>query len=85
VPTADGSPSRTATPGSEALSAVSGTGSLRPIRSHCSPLAGPATSTPSSDAAAAPPNPAAAGRHRRSTSGSSSNGASDGLSATVTP
>ena len=75
VPTADGSPSRTARPGSEALSAVSGTGSVRPIRSHCSPLAGPATSTPSSEAAAAAPNPAAAGRHRRSTSGSSSSGA----------
>jgi hypothetical protein len=85
VPTAEGSPNLMARPGSDALSTVSGTGSVRPIRSHSSPLPEPATSTPSSDAAAAAPRPAARGRQRRVTSGSSSSGASEGLSATVTP
>jgi hypothetical protein len=85
VPNADGTPNRTARPGSEALSTESGTPSAKPIRSHSSPLPSPATSTPSTDALAAAPKPAAAGRHRRSITGSSSSGASDGLSATVTP
>jgi hypothetical protein len=85
VPSADGSPNRTKSPGSEALSTESGTGSAKPMRSHSSPLRGPATTTPRSDAAAAAASPVAAGRHRRSTTGSSSSGASDGLSATVTP
>ncbi|MDF3049948.1 MAG: hypothetical protein K0R87_1586 [Pseudonocardia sp.] len=78
-------PNRTARPGSDALSTVSGTGSISPIRSHSSPVPGPAMSTPSSDATAAAARPAAPARQRRVTSGSSSSGASDGLSATVTP
>ncbi|GAA1274185.1 hypothetical protein GCM10009609_41710 [Pseudonocardia aurantiaca] len=85
MPTTDGTPKRTASPGSEALSTVSGTGSVTAMRSHSNPLDGPATSTPSSVAPAADSRPARMGTQRRCTAGSSSSGASDGLSATVTP
>ncbi len=85
APSTDGSPKRTASPGSEALSTVSGTGSDSAIRSHVSPLDGPAASTPTSVATAADRSPARNGTHRRWTSASSSTGASDGLSATAIP
>ncbi|GAA3097687.1 hypothetical protein GCM10010464_71480 [Pseudonocardia yunnanensis] len=85
VPSTDGTPNRTASPGSEALSTVSGTGSVTAMRSHSNPLDGPATSTPSSVATAAEISPARNGTQRRCTAGSSSSGASDGLSATVIP
>lgn len=84
-PTIDGRPNRTASPGSEALSPVSGTGSVAAIRSHSHPLDGPATRTPTSVATTAAAIPARMGTHRCCTAGSSSNGASDGLSATVIP
>lgn len=85
APSTDGTPNRTASPGSEALSTVSGTGAVTAMRSHSNPLDGPAISTPSSVAAAAEISPARNGTQRRCTAGSSSSGASDGLSATVIP
>jgi hypothetical protein len=85
VPSTDGTPNRTASPGSEALSTVSGTGSVTAMWSHSNPLDGPATSTPRTVAAVAAPRPVHSGTHRRCTAGSSSSGASDGFSATVMP
>ena len=65
MPSTAGTPKRTARPGSEALSTVSGTGSEKAIFSHSSPLDGPATSTPSKVAPAAAPSPARTGNQRR--------------------
>ena len=67
IPITDGTPNRTASPGSEALSTVSGTGSLNAMRSHSGPLDGPATSTPNSVATAADASPARSGTQRRCT------------------
>ena len=84
-PITDGSPKRTARPGSEALSTVSGTGSEKAIFSHSIPLDGPAANIPNSVAPAAEASPARSGTQRRCTAGRSSNGPSDGFSATVIP
>ena len=84
-PSVGGRPSRTASPGNEALSTVSGTGELNAMESHASPLDGPQTATPTSDATAADSTPAHSGAHRRCAAYSSSTGASEGFSATVIP
>ncbi len=85
APTPDGRPNRTASPGSEALSTVSGTGAPKAIESQSRPLRGPHTAIPTSDATAADAIPARSGTQRRCIAGSSSTGASEGLSATVIP
>ena len=53
--------------------------------SQASPLAGPHTATPTSDATTADATPARSGAHRRCATYSSRTGASEGLSDTVIP
>jgi len=85
LPTGVGRPSRAASPGSEALASTSGTPSLSAMPSHVSVLDGPAASAPTAVAPAAASSPVRSDTQRRCTNASSSTGASDGLSATVTP